>query len=74
MDGGFHLHAFLGMNDKRPRRLSPKEATVGAERLNVVGKGIRKILDARMYIHKEYIDVRGLEKDFNDSSNKLQRF
>ena len=48
MDGGFHLHAFLGMNHKGHRRLSPEEATIGGERPNVVGNGMRKILDSHV--------------------------
>ena len=73
LGAGFHIHVFLSTQHKKPRRLSPEEATVGGERPNIVGKGVKKILDARMYIRKEYVDARGLQSDFDDSSNKMQR-
>jgi len=73
MDGGFHIHAYLEMKNGRSKRLSPESGTVGGERPNLVGKGKKRIHDARMYIRKEYVDARGLEHDFDGSSNKMQR-
>jgi len=63
-DGGLDIHAFLGYTQGRSRRLSPAVATVGGERPIVIGKGKRKIYDARMYIRKEYVDACGLEIDY----------
>src|SRR5437762_3210570 len=44
LDRGFHLHTFLAMRNGRSKRLTPESVTIGGEKLNVVGKGKKKLL------------------------------